>query len=136
MKFGGWLMMITGMVLFLTFIGLPTSFTLILNTLGITNIESGISFQLSSFYTIIIGALTVIATGGVIIGFFSKGYDTSQVIAPVVVLLAGVFIPSFIIIINYVALRGIFWMTSIVTVLFVTLAVGFIMSALDYFGNR
>jgi len=136
MKFGGWITMITGMILFLTFIGFPTSFSLILNAIGLTDFTTGISLQLSTVYVTILAAITAIAVGGVIIGFFSKGYDTSQVIAPVIVILTGIYVPSFVLIINKVAGQEQVWLTAMVTILFATLGVGFVMSAMDYFGNR
>lgn len=139
MKLGGWLVMLTGMMLFLTLIGIPTGLTSILSTLGLTFVNGELissSFVASSFYIAIIAALTAASAGAVIIGLYGKGYDVSLVIVPVVLLVAALFIPTFFIIVKEVSAYGSNWATGIVVLIFISLSIGFIMSCLDYFAGR
>jgi len=147
MRLGGWMVMLTGLVLFLTLVGLPTGLTSILNSLGITinpvTAEiTAIDIESSSFWSEIFGTtgilVAVIGTGvgSVLVGLFGKGYDPSLVYAPFIVAVAAIFISTFWGIISYVMSFGQLWMTSIVGLMFGVLGVGFVMSCVDYFGGR
>lgn len=139
MKLGQWAVMMTVMIIFLTLIGIDTGITSILNVLGINignGTLAGADVVNSQFWSTIITALAIISGGTVIIGLFAKGYDPSLVIAPLIVFIGSLYIPAFISIITYVSSFGQWWATSIITVLFGGLMVGFGMSLVDYFAGR
>jgi len=157
MKLGGWIMMLTVMILFLSLMGLTIpGLNPISQSMGITINESSsqitsVDVESSSLWNKLFGTaaftvlgveitggilLVLLGTGAVVVGLFAKGYDTSLVILPFIVFIAGLFISTFSSIIVYTIGEGSAWMTSIVSILFVGLAVGFIMSCVDYFVGR
>lgn len=142
MKLGGWLVMLTGMMLFLTFIGLPTIFSSTLSQIGITTnstsaLPANIDIESSNFWGELFGSsgtfLVILAGGAVVIGLFARGYDPSLIILAPLIFVAGTFIPTFIILIKYMATFNQSWMTSIAYLLFGSLSVGFIWACVDYF---
>lgn len=133
MKLGSWLIMITGMIIFLTILGIDSGLVYILEQLGLT---SGGDLMSSNFYTTMFAALAVIGSGAVVVGLFAKSYDTSLVILPFILFILGLFTKTFFSIINLVGTYDQLWMTSIVLVIFGSLGVGFIMSCVDYFVGR
>jgi len=146
MKLGGWLIMLTVMAVFLSLVGLNIAgFNAINDFVGVeinsttTEIISA-DLESTSFWDRIFkdgyGILAVILAGVVAIGFFARGYDTSLVIAPFILLVAGIYISMFWGVISYVQTIGEVWLTSIIAILFVGLGVGFAMSCLDYFAGR
>jgi len=134
MKLGGWLMMLTGMILVLTFLGIDSGLSSILSWMGISTTSA--DFAISTFFTTIIVALGVIGTGAIVIGLFAKSYDPSLIITPFIVLVLALFIKTFVSIINLVGGYEQSWITSITIVIFGVLGVGFVMSGVDYFANR
>ena len=146
MKLGGWLIMLTGMMLFLTLMGFPTAFTSTLETLGINinpetaqftdiDIEGGGFFQ--KLFASSSGVLILLGTAAIItIGLFARGYDPSLIILPFIVFVASLFIGTFGIIIKDIADLGQSWLTSIIVIIFGALSVGFTMSLVDYFAGR
>ena len=156
MKLGGWVVMLTAMMMFLTFVGVPTSFTPTLDSLGINidnetaqlqsaDIESANFFKVLFSKTAIdlfgiklSAGILIVLLGGVsiIIGLFAKGYDVSLAILPFIVAMVGIYASKFWKVILYVATFEQWWMTSIVGLIFGTLAVGFIVSSVDYFAGR
>jgi hypothetical protein len=133
MRLSGWLTMLTGMILFLTLIGVDTGLTFIVDFLGLDS--TGIAFVDSSFFTQLIAAIAIVGTTGLVIGTFGRSLDPRLLIAPFIVIIAGMFAQTFIKIISLVGNEGQIWMTSIVVVLFGSLAVGFAMACLDYFSG-
>lgn len=156
MRLGGWLVMLTVMIMFLGFMGIPTALNPTIRTVGINitdnnstlvsaDIEnSGFWKSLFAEEAFTVGGVTLskgillalIGTGTIIVGLFAKGYDVSLVILPVVVFVGGLFVSTFWIIIGHVAGFEQWWMTSLITILFGGLAIGFIMSLVDYFSGR
>lgn len=145
MKLGNWMVMIVAMVIFLEFMGIPTGLSVILNSFGI-NINSttgeviNAGLDNSSFWNSIFGisgVLILLASGGaVVVGLFAKSYDTSLIILPLIITIGGLFIITFGTIILYVKSLDVQWMTMLITTIFGTLGVGFIMSCVDYFAGR
>lgn len=146
MKLGAWLMMLTAMIMFLTFMGLPTGLNSTLDSLGIT-IDDGTAqlqsadVESASFWNRLFnsttGILVLLSLGGaVVIGLFARSYDTSLVILPFVIFVAGLFITTFWSVIKYVDTFNQWWMTSIIALIFSSLAIGFIMANVDYFAGR
>jgi len=157
MKLGGWLIMLTILILFLSFIGLNIAgLNPITEGIGVTMNETtgGIQnadIEESGFWNRLFGTtaftlfgisftagilIALIGTGAVVVGLFAKGYDTSLVILPFVVFVAGLYISTFWSIMGYVKDLKEVWMTNIVALLFIALAVGFIMACVDYFAGR
>lgn len=130
MRLGGWLMMLTGMILFLTILGINTGLDSIVNFLGLTS--TGINFVDSSFYVALLAAIGLLAGAGVVIGTIGRSVDPRFFIAPFVVTVAGFFIKTFVSIIKLVAAYEQNWMTFIIVIIFGTLAVGFSMACADY----
>jgi len=146
MKLGGWLVMLTAMIIFLSLLGLPTGLNSTLEQVGINinqdtaQIESA-DIESSSLWERIFGSgigILVILGGAAIvaIGLFARGYDPSLILIPFIVFVGGLYISTFWGIISYVATFNQTWMTSIIGLIFSTLAIGFIVSCVDYFGGR
>lgn len=133
MKLKGWLVMLTGMTLFLTILGIDSGLNSVINFLGLDS--TGIDFIDGSFYVQLIAVLTGISIAGVGIGLFARSYDPGLVYAPFIVVVAGVFIKTFISLIKLFSNEA-FWISSIVLIIFGGLLVGFVMACFDYFGNR
>lgn len=146
MRLGGWVVMLTSMILFLTFTGVTTSLTEPLTTMGIfvdedtSQLQSG-DLENSSFWAKFFGSSGVIfalVAGGisVAIGLFGKGFDPSLVYAPIIVYIGGIFISSFWKIILFVNGFEVVWLTTVISMVLLALGVGFIMACVDYFGGR
>jgi len=147
MKLGGWIVMLVSLVLFVTIFGVETSISPILDKVGITINSSittveGITMdpEGSTFWGWIFGTggfLVALGVGGLVaIGLFGKGYDPSLVYAPFLVALSLAFISTFVGVITEVAKYGQVWMSLITSFIFGVLAVGFVFSAIGYFGGR
>ena len=148
--------MLTAMMMFLTFMGVPTSFTPTLDILNIdinsstselqeADIEGSTLFKslfideaIDLFGISLSGGILIALIGGgsLIIGLFAKGYDVSLVILPFIIAVAGIYVSTFWKVISYMATFDQWWMTSIVGLIFGTLAIGFIVSCVDYFAGR
>lgn len=156
MKLGTWMVMLIVLIMFLSFMGVPTGLNPIPEAFGIdiNNTDStleGADVESSNFWSYLFDEepfellgvkfskgilLSLVGTALVVIGLFAKGYDTSLVILPIVVFIAGLFISTFWGVISYVSTFSQWWMTSLITIIFGGLAVGFIMSCLDYYAGR
>ena len=146
MKLGSWLVMLTALIMFLSLLGLPAGLDGILDTVGIninqttSEIES-VDMEGSSFWSELFNGTSgiLILLGGaaiVTIGLFARGYDPSLIILPFIVTVAGLYISTFWGIIKLVIDLNQAWMTSIVGLIFGSLAVGFVMACVDYFAGR
>jgi len=147
MKLGGWVVMLSAMVLFLTLMGLPTGLDSIMTSIGVTTNSTtseivSVDVEQSSIWDSIFGTTGILVliigtgVGSILIGLFGKGYDVSLVYAPFIVAIAGIFVSTFWGIIVYVKGFEQLWMTYIVVLIFGVLGLGFAMSCLDYFGGR
>jgi len=142
MKLGGWMMMLVAMMIFLSLIGIPTGLTEVLSKVGINlDIENetiNADIGNSSWWTVIMVALTAISAAAVIAGLFAKGYDTSLVIVVPIIWIGGLFIGTFwtVILYAYNNSGGQFWITGMVGLIFGTIAIGFSMACVDYFAGR
>ena len=134
MKLGGWVIMLTTMIIVLTLVGVDTGLSSILDFLGISS--TGVDFGNSTFSIALLVALGVIGTGGIIVGFFAKSYDPTLIITPFLITIAGFYIKTFVSIVSLVNSYSQTWMTYIAVVLFGALAVGFGMSVMNYFSGR
>ena len=122
MKLGGWLVMLTVMTLFLSLIGLSIPLLNPINeAIGIQINETSsevISADLESsgFWSRLFGEasfslfgveftagilIVLLGAGALAVGLFARGYDTSLIILPFVVFVAGLFISTFWGVISY-----------------------------------
>ena len=147
MKLGGWIVMLVSLVLFVTLFGFETSVSPILEKVGIsinssiTTVEGiTVDTEGSTFWSWMFGTegfLVALGVSGLVaIGLFGKGYDPSLVYAPFLVALSLAFISTFVGVITEVAKYGQVWMSLITSFIFGVLAVGFVFSAIGYFGGR
>jgi MFS family permease len=150
MKLGSWVVMLLTMIIIMEFIGLPTGLGTILNDFGVsvnptTHELINADIENSNFFSKIFltgsGVLALLlasGVGAVIIGLFSKSYDPSLIILPVITGTAALFISTFWSIIKYVQEIPTTeaWMVRLVATVFVGLAAGFIWSCVDYFAGR
>lgn len=147
MKLGGWVVMLTAMMIFLAFVGLgSTAMTDTLQTFGL-NISSStaqlqsMDVESSSFWSYLFGSIAGILTllslsAAVTIGLYVKTGDTNILILPIIITIGGYFIGTFWQVIKIVTDFNQWWMTSIIVVIFGALSIGFITSCLDYFVGR
>ena len=146
MKLGGWLVMLTAMIMFLSLLGLPAGLDGILGTVGISLNET--TFELesadiesSNFWKELFGGtsgiLIVLGTAAIVtIGLFARGYDPSLILLPFIVFVGTLYVSTFWAIIKLVIDLNQPWLTSIIGLIFGALAVGFAMSCVDYFAGR
>ncbi len=146
MKLGGWLVMLTALIMFLSLLGLPAGLDGILGTVGISvnettsELESA-DIENSGFWGRIFSGTTgiLVILGGaaiVTIGLFARGYDPSLILLPFIVFVGTLYVSTFWAIIKLVIDLGQPWLTSIIGLIFGALAVGFAMSCVDYFAGR
>lgn len=146
MKLQGYLVTLTAMVIFLGILGMPIGLNAITEGIGVsidqdTGQVISADIESSSFWNSIFGGANgiLIILGGaavVAIGLFARGYDPSLIIIPFIVVVAGMFIPTFWAVIKYVMAFNQVWMTSIITIIFGALAVGFATACVSYFAGR
>lgn len=144
MKLGGWIVLITVMITFLSLIGFSTSFSPILNSLGIVindGIVSSVDLESSSFFDYLFNSLTgffitLALTSAVVAGLYIATKDTNLLALPFIIWIGSLFASSFWTITSTIIDTGSWWMTGIVTIIFGGLMVGFVMSCFDYFLGR
>lgn len=147
MKFWNYVVILTAMIIFLEFTGVPTGLSSILNTIGI-NINQNTSELISAdiansgFYSQVfgsgVGLLAILIASGVgivIVGLFAKSYDVSLIVAPFIVFVGGLYISTFWTLILYVqnisGQQG--WIVALITTILAPLGIGFVISCVDYF---
>jgi hypothetical protein len=146
MKLGEWVVVLITMMVFLQFVGIPNGFSPILSYFGIT-IDTTTSELISSdlansgFFGYIfgdgIGILLILLGGGaLVIGLFAKSYDTSLVILPLVVVMAGLFVSTSWTTILFVKTFGQAWITALISTIFIAVGIAFVWSCVDYFAGR
>lgn len=146
MKFSEWIVVLVVMTMFLSFVGIPTGVSTILSDYGVNITSSQLvdaDIGNSGFFNYLFGSgagilivLISSTAGAVIIGLFAKSYDTSLVILPVIVTTTGAFIAIFWSTIQYIMAFNQWWITSLVSIIFIGMGVAFIWSAVDYFAGR
>ena len=145
MKLGEFCVMILVMIIFLQFMGIPTGLEAITQSYGLNVNETNgqltsADIGNSSSFSYLFGAagiLILLSIGGaVIVGFFTRSFDTSLVILPLVTTTAILFISTFWTIIQHVQNLNQVWATNVVTIIMGGIGVAFIWSSVDYFANR
>jgi len=144
MKFGGWIVMLTTMIIILSLVGVTTTLSPLIESVGI-NIDNGeveiADMESSSFWDYLFGSLTGLlvslgATATVSVGLYLYTKDNGLLVLPFIVWFGGIFVSSFWTIIQTVSELNVWWMTGITTVIFGALSVGYVFSCLDYFLGR
>jgi len=150
MKLTTWIVFLTVMLTFLSFVGFETSFSSTLSYVGINFVNetiSSVDVENSTLYEKLflspddeddglgIGEfLSALATFGAIgVGLYFSTKDTSILAIPFIIWVGVIFASSFW---SIVTLVDAGWMRSIVGLIFGGLMVGFITSCMDYFLGR
>lgn len=145
MKLGGWLIMLTALIMIVAVMGMNTGLNSTLAKLGVNVTSTGTvvsaDVESSTFWDKLFsssGFLVAISGLGLIvtIGMFARGYDPSLILLPFVIFVAGLYIQTFYSLFNYTKNFNQWWLTSIIGIISTALAVGFIMASVDYFGGR
>lgn len=147
MKLGAWLIMLTALMIFLSFLGIETGASGILSSVGINGLKGNAEdittdIESSSFWNTIFGTTGILVllgvTGAVIVGLFGKGYDVSLVLATFIIFVGGLFIQTFYLVVNHAITTygGMDWIIYLTVFIFGSLTIGFIMACVDYFGGR
>ena len=141
MKLGGWVVMLTGLILFLTFVGISTGLDDILVSVGImegTEVTGGNLGGSSLFGQIFTGTgflVTLGLTSLISIGLYITSKDINVLFAPFVIFIAQLFIKTFYSVTKLVGGTGYEWATNITIVIFSLLGLGFIFACVDYVRN-
>jgi hypothetical protein len=143
MKFSEWVVVLMVMAVFLSFVGIPTGITTVMEYYGVNITSSELisaDVENSSLWDYLFnsttGKLAIVAVAGVVIGLFAKSYDTSLVILPIIVSQVILFIGIFWSTIAYVMDFGQNWLTMIIGLILIGMLMGFIWSAVDHFAGR
>ena len=140
MKLGEWTVFLITMIIFMEMLGVTTGLGLMLQTVGI-GVEDGTvtggDLEGSNIWALVLAALAVISAGGAIaIGFFARSYDTSLVIAPLIVSVLLLFGSTFFSIMSIPALVSTPWIKNIIGILFIGMGGSFLWSGVNYFAGR
>ena len=140
MKLGEWTVFLLVMIVFLEMMGVTTGLGVILSTFGV-GVEDGTvtggDLEGTQLWAWILGALAVVSVGGAIaIGFFARSYDTSLVIAPLIVSVLLLFGSTFFSIMSIPEIAGTIWIRNIIGILFIGMGGAFVWSGVDYFAGR
>ncbi len=148
MKVWNYIFIFTGMMLFLTFLGINNGFSNTLNFIGfnIGNVTTATSQSLASnsfnlqnseLWTKIFGIggflVLVLAGGGVIVGLFGKSVSPELITLPIIAYVFTAFVNTGRILIQTTQSLGQVWLTAIMITIFVPLMVGFVVALVEWF---
>jgi len=143
MKIWNYIVIFLTMMMVMEFCGLHTGISGTLEIFGISinsetsNLETG-DIQNSRFYSKIFGEdtgviITLLATGvGIIVGLFSKSYDPSLILLPVILFVGGLFASTGLSLISYISEDEV-WMRALIGTIFLPLIAGYIWSCVEFF---
>jgi hypothetical protein len=154
MKLGQWMMMLSGMILFLSLIGLeipglnPINQAIGLNVTNGTTVSADL--ESSTIFSALFGSgseaiqlfgisltsgilLSLLAGGVVTAGLYVATKDSAILILPILIIIAGLYASTFVSVVSYFDVG---WARNIAVSIFGILSIGFLMSILDYFLNR
>lgn len=140
-QIGKFTIVFISLIFIMEFFGIQTGLGAALEQVGVnlsptTGAALSVDLENSQLYGNIFltgGILASIAAGVVIVGLFTRTYDTSLVVLPLIVFVAGLFISTTGAVISQVATLGSSWLTKLIGIIFVALGLGFIWSCVDYF---
>lgn len=139
MKIWNYIVIFSVMIIILEFMGLPTGMSPTLNQFGIVvNAEAGtVGSDLvnSTQYLFIINTLLALSVGAVIVGFFTKQFDTRLATLPIITTVFVIFASTGWSLIKYVGTVGEPWAVGIIATIFAPLGIGYILSIVDYFNG-
>jgi len=150
-KLTNYMMMLVGLVLLLTFAGIPTGTHKLLEKFNVlsapesigTPPDEGITFSLTNLKSLSFFQWMILGTGAlgllaaITIGFITKSSGKDYIIGIMVCLIGLYFVGEFTGIIVYV--NGLYkeidawsWVSNIITIVYGMLTIGFIMSIIDF----
>lgn len=145
MRFSAWCMMLVAMMMFMTIAGVTTSFNSILDNIGFTQVDGTAGVMLvgdvsnSSLWNSLFGTtglIVAIGAGSLIsIGLFVVTKEIKILFIPIISTILYTFIGAFWATVLKISAYGQLWMIGIATILFGTLAVGFVLSGMNYIGG-
>lgn len=144
MKLGEFCVVLLVMITFMQFMGLPTgledvsrSYGFIINDGQLTSADMESSTEFLKVFGVAAGILVILGLStAVVVGFFTRSFDTSLVILPLVTGTATLFARTFWTIISHVKGLEQAWATNTVTLIMGGIGVAFMWSAVGYFANR
>lgn len=141
MKLGAWVVMLSGLILFLTFMGVNTGLDDVLVSVGImesgtvTGGNLGGSSLFGELFTGTGFLVTLGLTSIISIGLYIGTKDINILFAPFIIFVAQLYIKTFYSITKLVGGTGYEWATNIVILIFSLLGLGFIFACVDYLRN-
>jgi uncharacterized membrane protein YqhA len=143
MKLGAWVVMLSGLILFLTFMGISTGLDDILVSIGIMDTVGGTANAANLGGSSLFGQLftgtgflvTLGLTSIISIGLYLTSKDINVLFAPFVIFIAQLFIKTFYSVTKLVGGTGYEWATNITILIFSLLGIGFIFACVDYVRN-
>lgn len=136
MKFYNYIILMTIIVIFFSFIGVNTGLTNLAGLIGLQQLADGSwTFQLSgsSFLEAVLGnaGILLAVVGGIIIGAVTRSSPENYIILPFITGTGALFIQSFSAIISYGLSFG--WVGGIIILILGTLSVGYVISLIEFF---
>jgi hypothetical protein len=135
MKLWNYIFIITGLVFLINLAGIDIGTTGIETIIGM--IKGEVDISVSSFWNNLfkpdLGILVTIVTGSVIAGLFARAQLENFIILPFILTTLVLFAQVFTAIISYASKDGATWISSIVTLIFGALLIGFILALLEFF---
>lgn len=137
-----------GLMLLLQFSGLPNGamgelFTLVGVNFGADNTIQAATATSTGFFNNIFGTddlsikgilITLAASiGAVVVGLFAKAQVENLILLPFITGTLVLFVSSYLAIINYTIGLGVPWVSALVSVIFIPIMFGFIVSLLEFF---
>jgi hypothetical protein len=133
-KVTNYLMVITGLVILLTFAGINTGAHWVLEQTGILSAPENITS--SPFFLAITASLALTGAATIVIGFFSKT-NIKEVLLSTYLIFLVYFVAEFANIIIYIngnyGSGSFIWVSYVVVIIFSVLAIGFLSSIIDFY---
>lgn len=135
MKVWNYVVIATGLVLFLEFSGLPTGAQGLLSFVGLGTDSAAVGT--SSLYSKIFdptnGILIVGIAAGVVISFFTRSSPENYIILPLITGSLTLFVSSFYSIMNYSLGNYPSWVSGLIVLVFGPFTVGYLLALVEFF---
>lgn len=136
MKVWNYFIIFTTLFIFLEFVGFSMGFGNILGYFGVQFSEGQLvsaDIANSNLYSFIFTTVLILSGGAVIIGLFSKSFEPSLVLLPVITTVFVKFANTAWVIIKYAQETGQAWLTGIVALIFIPLTLGYVVACVEWF---
>ena len=142
MKVWNYIMIMTTMIIFLNFVGLPPVGTdnlfnetsISINSTSTTN-PINVDFQNSDLFQSILIALAAGAGAAIIVGMFTRQFEWKLVVLTPMLAIAALFISTSWSIVQLAASTGESWLIMVIATIFVPMMVGFGISVMEWFAG-